>query len=352
MIPLYPQPVPNEFFMKNNITKATLFNYFAGGASALQKQLIDDWAKDENNREFFFECLSQWEIQNLQYEVNVQDALERHQQRIHHQPVNNSARLPEPVSGNLVERRIIPSWFGGIMAASVGIVLLLGGFFFKDDVLFTTYHTAFGETRSVLLTDGSLVTLNANSSLQIPRFGFGQKTREVRLNGEADFFITHTPDDRHFVVRTDKHFDVVVLGTEFLVNTRDKESKVVLNKGKVQLLYQEGNAEKQLTMKPGNLVTFDQKGHLSLKQTLRPQDHTAWKEHRFVFAETTLSDISRLFAENYGITLQITDKALSQWTISGSFTAYSAEELIETLTSASNLRYQKQGNTIVISEEP
>lgn len=338
--------------MKNQITKEALFNYFAGGATALQKQLIDEWAKDESNRELFFECLALWEIQNLQYEANTQDALECHRQRIHNQSANQSALSPEPDPGKIVFGRIMPSWFGRMLAASVGIVLLLSGFFFKDDVLFATYRTAFGETRTILLTDGSQVTLNANSSLQVPRFKFGQKTREVRLNGEADFSITHTSDDQHFVVRTDKHFEVVVLGTEFLVNTRDKESKVVLNKGRVELLYQEGNASRQLMMKPGNLVTFDQVGRISLKQTPKPQDYTAWKEHRFVFAETTLSDIRRLFAENYGITLQIADKALSQWTISGSFTAYSAEELIETLTSASNLRYQKQGNTIVISEEP
>ena len=57
-----------------------------------------------------------------------------------------------------------------------------------------------------------------------------------------------------------------MLGTEFLVNTREKAKKVVLNKGKVQLLYQEGETSKQLMMKPGNLVTFDQTGRVSLKQ--------------------------------------------------------------------------------------
>jgi len=338
--------------METQITRETLFSYFTGGATALQKQLIDEWARNEDNREFFFECLALWETQHLQYQANTLDALERHQQRIQNQSDDKLAPMSEPASDRSVVRRIMPFWFGRMIAASIGVLLLLGGIYFKDDVFSVTYRTPFGKTRTVQLTDRSRVTLNANSSLQVPRFGFGAKTREVRLNGEAEFSIAHTPDNRHFVVRTDKHFDVVVLGTKFLVNTREKEAKVLLEKGKVQLLYKEGDASRQLMMKPGNLVTFDQAGHISLKETLKPQDYTAWKEHRFVFAETTLSDIGQLFAETYGIHLQINDKALSQWTISGSFTAYSAEELIETLTSASNLRYQRQDNTIIISEQP
>lgn len=332
--------------MKNQVSKETLFNYFAGGATALQKQLIDEWAKDDSNREFFFECLALWESQNPQFMADTNEALKRHQQRIINQPTNESLEtLGEPITHWLK-----PFWFRSLIAASVGIVLLLSGLFFKDNIRFKTYSTTFGETRLVTLTDGSQVTLNANSSLRVPRFGFGEKTREVVLLGEADFSIKHLPNHQHFVVQTNKNFEVVVLGTEFLVNTREKGTKVVLNKGKVRLLYQEGKASKELTMKPGNLVTFDNEGHVSLKQTPKPQDFISWKEHRFVFDGTTLAEISGLFAENYGITLQIPDKALTQWTISGAFTAYNAKELIETLASASNLTYRQQGDTIVITQ--
>lgn len=336
--------------MKNQVSKETLFNYFAGGATALQKQLIDEWVKDETNREHFFECLAMWESQNPQFIADSYVALKRHQQRIRNQNTNETYIQPVANSGEPITHWLRPTWYRWMIAASVGIILLLSGVFFKDEVLFKTYSTEFGETRTVVLSDGSQVTLNANSSLRVPRFGF-EKTRKVDLLGEADFSIKHMPDHQNFVVQTDKNFEVVVLGTEFLVNTRDKGAKVVLNKGKVRLVYQDGDASKQLTMKPGNLVTFDQKGHLSLKQTPKPRDFTAWKEHRFVFDETTLAEISNLFAQNYGITLQIPDKALTQWTISGAFTAYSADELLETLASASNLTYQRKGNAIVITQE-
>jgi transmembrane sensor len=335
--------------MKTHVSKETLFNYFAGRSTALQKQAIDEWAKDYTNQEVFFECLALWESQNPQFVADDRKALERHRQRmLDRQHETATSQLPTP------EEPIIywlnPGRMRWMIAASVSLLILFGGLFFKDELLYTTYSTAFGETRTVKLSDGSQVTLNANSSLRVPRFGFGSKTREVVLLGEADFSIRHLPEHQRFVVQTDKNFEVVVLGTEFLVNTREKAKKVVLNKGKVQLLYQEGKTSKQLTMKPGNLVTFDQKGHVSLKQTTKPQDFTSWKEHRFVFDGTTLAEIGTLFKENYGIDLQIPDKTLAQWTISGAFKAYSAEELIETITSASNLNYRQQGDTIVVTQ--
>ena len=333
--------------MKNQVSKEALFIYFAGGATAFQKQLIDEWAREEANREFFFECLATWESQNIQLHTDVDKAIERHQQRMAHpaEPVQLNDQ-PEPLTRHFFGSGGV----GWLVAASVSVVLLFAGIAYKDQLFYTTYRTAFGEMRAITLTDGSRITLNANSSVRVPRFGFGGQNRNVMLAGEADFSIKHLPNNQPFVVQTGKNFEVVVLGTEFLVNTREKGEKVLLNTGKVRLLYQEGKTSKQVIMMPGNVATFDPQGRVSLKQTPKPQDLMAWKEHRFVFDGKTLADIATLFKENYGIDLQIPDKAVAKWTISGSFKAYSAEELIETLAAAANLTYRQQGNTIVITQ--
>ncbi|GAB4020103.1 FecR family protein [Spirosoma koreense] len=336
--------------MKPRISKESLFNYFAGQATALQKQQIDEWVKVGENREFFFECLVIWETQNRQFSVDTNAALDRHRQRMAGEVSQSTAAPvrfdPQP------SRSTLPTWFGWFIAATVSAVLLFTATPAKEYLLFESYQTSFGETRSLMLSDGSRVTLNANSSLRVPRFGFGEKTRKVTLTGEADFTVKHLPNHQKFVVQTDKQFEVVVLGTEFMVNTRESGQKVVLNKGKVQLRYQEGKATKQLIMKPGNLVTFDRQGRANLKQTPKPQDYTAWKENRLVFDGTTLAEVSLLFKEVYGIHLQFADESLTKWTVSGAFTATNADELIETMSSAANLTYQRKGDTLFISQEP
>ena len=79
--------------MKTQVSKEALLHYFAGQATALQKQQLDEWAKDEENQEFFFECLARWESQHTQFSADANKALERHQIRMTNQ-VSVSATEP------------------------------------------------------------------------------------------------------------------------------------------------------------------------------------------------------------------------------------------------------------------
>ncbi|MFC5411796.1 FecR family protein [Larkinella bovis] len=329
--------------MKTQVTKELIFNYFSGRTTAFQKQLIDEWARDAANREQFFVWLELWESQNPQYVADIQTAMKRHQRRMQQAPDGNA-----PVAENepVLPRSLWPRW---IAAASVALVLA-GGWLFRDPLLNETHTTAFGETRQLTLADGSEVVLNANSTLKVPRFGFGWQTRDVELTGEATFSVTHTTDDQRFVVKTARNFEVVVLGTEFTVYNRERGGKVVLNKGKVRLRYQDGEAPRELMMKPGDLVTLDrQNGPVQLRKVSQPENASAWRENRFVFEETTLGEIVHLFKENYGLELEIADPQLAQWTVSGSYTAQNAEELLESLMEGSELTYQRTGAHIIIS---
>lgn len=333
--------------MESQVTKETLFNYFAGKATVFQKQMIDEWAKTPQNREVFFAYLAQWEGENPQYTPNAQAALQRHQERIARQ-INLQDEV-QPIQPKSYFQRRLPSM---MWAASIIFVMVVGAWVFRENITFKTYQTGYGETQSLALVDGSQVVLNANSSLKVPRFGFGNQTREVLLTGEASFVVTHKTDNQKFVVKTHQNFDVVVLGTEFVVSTRSRGAKVVLNKGKVQLRYQQGNTQRQLMMKPGDLVTLDAKKGTQLRKIAQPENHAAWKNHRFVFEETTLAEVAQLFEDNFGIQMEIPEADLAQWTLSGSFTAKNAEELIETLTEASNLSFYKKDNKIIITTNP
>jgi len=331
--------------MKSQVTKEMLFNYFAGNASVFQKQMIDNWAKNPENQELFYVYLAQWEKEFPQYTPDTYSALLHHRERILNQQNQLGEEIRVESQKNLFQRIFTPFMW----AASVVFLMLFGAWVMREKITYKTYSTAYGQTRSVSLEDGSQVILNANSSLKVPRFGFDTDIRNVLLTGEADFVVTHKTNNQRFVVKTNQNFEVEVLGTEFVVSTRSKGAKVVLNKGKVQLRYQEGNTQKQLMMKPGDLVTFNAMKGTELRQIAKPENHSAWKNQRFIFEETTLAEVAVLFEDNFGIKVEIPEAALAEWTLSGSFTAKNAEELLETLSEASNLSFQKKGNKIIIT---
>jgi len=110
--------------------------------------------------------------------------------------------------------------------AVASIVIISAGFFINSS---KTYTTAIGETQTITLIDGSVINLNANSSLSQKRY-FWSKDKQVTLTGEAYFTITKGDG---FRVETSKG-TVEVLGTQF--NIRDREDfNLKCYEGKVRL---------------------------------------------------------------------------------------------------------------------
>ncbi|RRB03689.1 FecR family protein [Larkinella rosea] len=325
------------------ITKELLSDYFGGHASALQKRQIDEWATKPENEEFFYACLVEWELQHPQYAVDVPAAIEQYRRFVANRSQNEPVILPaEPAIARFWSPGL--RWYG---AASV-VLLLLVGWLLRSEIRYQTYATRPGEIRSWVLDDGSRVTLNANSSLRVPRIGFGNYSREVRLTGEAEFSVTHTRNDQQFVVKTDQSLDVVVLGTEFTVYSRAQRTQIVLNRGKIRIQRPTGKPANQLTLLPGDQITVDG-DQLQRRHVTDPEQYAAWKDHRFVFDATPLSQIAKLLKENYGLTVEIAEPEIAQWTVSGSFTATNANELLQSLSKALDVQAVRRGNKVTFS---
>ncbi len=190
------------------------------------------------------------------------------------------------------------------MAASADTDGGTGGLAISETPPVPILQTEYGQTSSFVLRDGSRVTLNANSTLWVPRLGFDTGTREVQLEGEAEFSVRHTLDNRRFVVKTSDIFQVEVLGTEFTVYARPRGTKVALTQGKIRLDYTQGTDKKQLMMKPGERATMDQKGDLTVEASENPEAESAWKEQRFVFNNTSVQEICNLLQESFGLVVR------------------------------------------------
>ena len=329
--------------MEAIVNKELLQKYFEGNATIFEKKLIDNWANEPKNQEVFYQTLAKYESQNIQFTPDINSALQKHLSKVE---IFNST--PNDIPELDIKKFQFSKWAA---AAMVIFLMGIGAWLYRDNIQNQTYQTSFGEVKTIQLDDGSIVVLNANSTLKIPRFGFGERSRVVFLDGEAQFNVIHQLDNQPFIVKTSKQFEILVLGTEFNVYTRSRGAKVLLHKGKIQLSYQEGIKKKQVIMKPGELVSIDESKKIEFKIPVETQQFSAWKEHRFIFDETSLEEITHLFEENFGQKIIIENPELMTWTVSGSFTALNANELLETLSEASNLSYRKEGNAVIIFKE-
>ncbi len=120
-----------------------------------------------------------------------------------------------------------------VIAASAGITTAV---LFWPTQPAGEYLTQTGEQRSILLADGSTVTMNTQSRLWAR---FSSRERDVELlEGEALFSVAPDPK-RPFRVHA-RHTTVEAIGTEFSVYLRPTDTKVAVTQGRVKMFASPG----------------------------------------------------------------------------------------------------------------
>jgi transmembrane sensor len=244
--------------------------------------------------------------------------------------------------------RATKTWW--IAAASIILALGLFAYSYRESILYVRYQTDFGEVAEFNLADGSHVVLNANSSLLVPRWGFNNGDRKVALDGEAAFKVTHTANHQKFLVTTNSSLNVEVLGTEFLLYSRNQRNKVILKEGSVKVRFNEEQRQPVL-MEPGDVVTADKAGSLSVKHKQPVSNFIPWKDHRFIFESTSLNEVISHISEFFGDNIVINDKKIGNKTITGSFSATSARELLTIISEIYNLELDQTKEKIILREK-
>lgn len=191
------------------------------------------------------------------------------------------------------------------VAAAISLLLLSSLIWFMLQPNMVEVETTFGETREIELNDGSIVFLNANSSLSYA----ADQPREIWLKGEGFFEVQHTTDNAPFKVHTED-LVVNVLGTEFNVNTRRKKTDVVLSTGKVRLDLPVQNKERSMLMEPGEKISYSQVDDKIEKKVVNPEVYSSWRKGTVVFDHTPLREVFQLIEDTYGLSVEIQDQKL------------------------------------------
>ncbi|GAB4040532.1 FecR family protein [Spirosoma gilvum] len=326
--------------------KELVFTYFAGQATSVQQKVIGEWLAQPGSRELYFQWLDEWERSFPQYTPDVAQQLESFRQRLDTPSEIHAPPLWPVVKSGYSSRR--PGRW--LVAATVGLALLVGGWLFRNELFYRTIATSQYQLRSLKLPDGSTVALNSNSSLRIPWIGYGWLSRNVSLTGDAVFEVKHLPNDQPFVVQATDGLAVEVLGTEFSVRSRPTRAEVVLKRGKVNLHYTTADQpEQQLMMKPGDRVTLDGRGALRMHTQADTTQFAQWRYRLFSFNNTPLRDVARQIQSVFGVAVQLTDPALARRTLTGTIRAGSSDELAEALAELLNLRVSHRDQKLVFS---
>lgn len=151
----------------------------------------------------------------------------------------------------------------------------------------------------VSLSDGTRVWLRKGSSLRYPKSFEDKESREVQLDGEGYFEVSH--DSSHpFMVNGGK-LDVTVLGTTFNMRSgkASSDAEVSLVKGIVRATATGDGGS--IVLKPGQKASIDQKtGFLQVSEVDAYADGL-WHEHKTPFRNASINAIAKQIEGTLGV---------------------------------------------------
>lgn len=182
------------------------------------------------------------------------------------------------------------------IAAAVVLILSIALFFWQQHTegaanVIQMVSTRANESKEILLSDGSKISLGPASQLWYPS-KFSAKHRKVQLRaGEAFFSIAHE-ENRAFSVQLKSGYEVAVLGTSFRITSLEKEKqfkvavatgKVAVKKGAVSLatltrgqeleVHKRSGKSALRTSKTPAIVNISFEGH-TMRRVIRKLEYT------------------------------------------------------------------------------
>lgn len=252
-----------------------------------------------------------------------------------------------------------------LFAVSVAIWAIIGGNSpeFGDNI----YRTAIGEQSTVILSDGSQITLNTNTKVQVK---YTARARLLQLsNGELHVRVAKDPARPLSVMVGDQVVQAV--GTEFNIEITDQQKiELVVTEGKVKVnvrrdpqktLAQADDQQPDLTL-PENAVTVAAGEQVVLSDKgveVTPDEITevsaddikvklSWRQGNLIFRGESLEEAVKEIGRYTSVEFVFMNEDLKKMRVAGLFKAGDVEGLLATLRENFDIVSQKDGNGKVL----
>ena len=235
-----------------------------------------------------------------------------------------------------------PAWMMKAAAvAAVALLLPLGwsGLVGHE----TTYATQAGETRHLVLADGSQVDLDSMTKLSV-RQTWGVRRAKLET-GEASFEVTKNPKRPFIVAVADQ--EVRVVGTQFNIRHYDGFVDVAVRRGVVRVsdtAHPETPVE-QLTAGQGTKHAVGQAS--STRVVIDPDAAFAWTKGQLVYQDRSLAEVVADLNLHYATQIRISPAAAKK-TFSGVLILEDEDAVVRRLAAYCALRVNREGGVFTL----
>lgn len=234
-----------------------------------------------------------------------------------------------------------------------------------------------GYRQKITLPDGSIVWLNASSTLTYDN-NFGNPIREVTLSGEAFFDVvsrTRSVMGKEqkipFVIHTPQ-IDVRVLGTAFNVKSYpgDRQTETSLVRGKVEIVIHNRSDEK-IILHPNEKLVVANDQAIQQSSSSKPANaknqpivslsklsytgadsivaETAWVQNKLVFDNESFAEVAAKMERWYNVQFEFSDQKTQQLRFTGVFENETLQQALDYMSITAPFHYSLTASKVVIS---
>lgn len=255
--------------------------------------------------------------------------------------------------GTRRERRVWP-YVAGVISAVAAVVLavVLNVVPRSEDetVNWVEVLTAYGEKKSVLLPDGTVIWLHNESRLLYPS-EFTGRTRQVFTSGEV--FAEVAKDKRHPFILSSNNVNVKVKGTVFNFRSYPKstEAELTLVEGAVDMDFTVSGIRQSVEITPGQVVKADLENGKVTRTCMQPEKYVSWTERTALyFNDETLQNIIMELQRQFEIEVVVRNKSLLGKRFYASFVNdESPLDILKALSVDGDMKVLQKDNTYYIS---
>ena len=329
----------------------TFWEKLAGEVSGNATNEDKAWLQDQRKQDLEAETVAKqaekvWTgtaLPKTEYEPDVEKGWLRFQMKVQARTPENTVaeKLQKPV----VRKMNLSAVYG--IAASIALFLMVGIYFLTrtTNQNWTEVSTAAHETKTIMLADGSKISLNGNSIFSYPE-NFQKENRTVRLKGEAFFEVAKAEGKRFTIFAEGTKTEVI--GTSFNLRAYNPEEvKVQVVTGKVA--FSRTETDDAVFLIPGQEGVLKENGTVPAKKLIETPNFRAWKTKNLAFNNEALGELAQDLESYFNIKIDIKNEALKNCRFTTSFQNPELEEVLNILAETGNLKISKNGNRYEIS---
>jgi transmembrane sensor len=333
---------------KSHIDHALLMSYLLNEANDEQKNEVDNWLSLSEDNAAYLKSLEMLWVESGKLSpppVNVDSSTAWN--KVAEKLNFDSTSLSSEKKNTLFS--IKPIWQAAAM-----IIVIFGAYgIFK---LMTNVETVILSAGNKIITDtlrdGSIVSLNKNSTLNYPE-KFEKHNRKVQLIGEAFFEVEHD-EKQPFIIDVGGAF-VKVLGTSFNVKeiAEEKSVQVYVQSGIVQL-YSVNDERDTLSL----ILESGETGIIRTESGITeiPDDvgmnanEISWMNDTFVFDGVRLDYVAEFLESFYSIEIVFEKESYNELQLTASFKNDDIDDIMDVISGSFGLELIKENYTYYLNE--